>query len=271
MPEVPPVSFAPEPAPRPRGHLVAAIGQRQISPGPIDATPIDATPIDQTPVYGLDIETDTAVDGLDPTVARIVAVAVAGPDGVEVFEDTDEARLLDRLDWYLAALEPGVLTTWNGAAFDLPFLADRARRHGVRLGLQLWLDPGIRLRGGALPGHLGAYRATWHTHVHLDAYRVYRADVVPALGVSGGLKAIARVCGLAPIEVCTERLHELSSEQVRAYVASDAWCTRALVRRRWSSARGAIDRVPATITSAPAAGATRAMPRSRPLVAEPIG
>lgn len=200
-----------------------------------------AGPAAEPAIYGLDIETDTTVDGLDPAVARIVAVAVAGPDGVRVFDDADEALLLDRLDWHLAALEPGVITTWNGSGFDLPFLADRAGRCGVRLGLQLWLDPSIRLRGDALPGHLGAYRGSWHSHVHLDAYRVYRADVVPALGVSGGLKAIARVCGLAPVEVCAARLHELSDDEVRAYVASDACCTRLLVRRRWPSARAAID------------------------------
>jgi len=209
-------------------------------PSPPAATAGTALPV----VYGLDIETDTTVDGLDPRVARIVAVAVAGPTEVKVFDDADEPRLLDRLDGYIAAAEPGVITTWNGAAFDLPFLADRARRHCVPLGLELWLDPGLRVRAGALPGHLGAYRATWHRHVHLDAYRVFRADVVPALGVSGGLKAIARVCGLTPIEVRTEALHELSAEQIRAYVASDARCTRELIRRRWPSAQAAVDQVP---------------------------
>src|SRR5690348_12681457 len=77
------------------------------------------------PIYGLDIETDTTVDGLDPQRSRIVAAAVAGPHGVRVFDDRDESLLLDRLDWHLAALEAGVLATWNGAGFDLPFLADR--------------------------------------------------------------------------------------------------------------------------------------------------
>lgn len=195
-------------------------------------------------IYGLDIETDTTIDGLDPVVARIVAVAVAGADGAHVFDDSDEALLLDRLDWHLAALDPGVIATWNGAAFDLPFLADRFRRHGLAPGLRLAPDPSIRLRGEPLPGHRGAYRARWHQHAHLDAYRVFRADVVPALGVSGGLKAMARLCGLDPVEVVTSRLHELTPGDIRAYVASDARCTRELIARRWRSARTAVDRVP---------------------------
>lgn len=192
-------------------------------------------------IYGLDIETDTTVDGLDPRVARIVAVAVAGPDGSRVFDDTDEALLLDRLDWHLASLEPGVIATWNGASFDLPFLADRARTAGVPLGLRLTLDPSIPGRREPLPGHTGAYRGSWHGHAHLDAYQLFRADVVPAVGVSGGLKAISRLCGLDPIELPAADLHLYPADQVSAYVASDALRTRELVARRWSTARFAVD------------------------------
>lgn len=202
-------------------------------------------------VHALDIETDTGEDGLDPRRSRIVAVAVAGADGVVVFDDTDEAALLDRLDWHLAGLEPGVLATWNGAAFDLPFLSERAARTGVRLGLRLEADPTIAVRS-PLPGHHGAYRAAWHHHAHLDAYRVFRADVVPAIGLSGSLKAIARLVGLAPVVVDASRLHELSPDEVRAYVGSDARCTRQLVLRRWATMRNGVDRL-----SAPPAGPAR--------------
>ena len=193
------------------------------------------------PLYGLDIETDTTVDGLDPRVARIVAVAVAGADGVRVFSESDESVLLDRLDWHLASLDPGVLVTWNGAAFDLPFLADRFGACGLRSGLRLTLDPSIAAVHTPLPGHLGGYRGSWHGHAHLDVYRVFRADVVPALGVSGGLKSIARLCGLNPIQLAAAHLHEYSTDQVNAYVASDAACTRELALRRWDTARLAVD------------------------------
>src|SRR3954470_8978838 len=130
------------------------------------------------PLYGLDIETDTAVDGLDPSVGRVLAVAVVADDAHAsgVFDHADERALLEHLDRHLAALPPGVLVTWNGARFDLPYLATRADRLGVPLGLQLRLDPALAGQHDPLPGHEGAYRARWHHHDHLDAYRLYRAD-----------------------------------------------------------------------------------------------
>lgn len=232
------------------------------SPHPSHPAEPSATP---PVVHALDIETDTAVDGLDPRVSRVVAVAVAGPDGEVVFTDDDEAALLDRLDWHLAGLEPGVLATWNGAAFDLPFLADRARAHHVRLGLQLRTDPTRRVRE-PLPGHAGAYRAGWHHHAHLDAYQVFRADVAPALGMSCSLKAIAGLVGLAPLRVDAARLHLLDDDEVVAYVASDARCTRELVLRRWPSMQGAVDRLappPGSAGASTPSGPARS-PRARP-------
>ncbi len=89
------------------------------------------------PLYGLDIETDTSIDGLDPTVGAVVAVAVSSAER-DVVLTGDESLLLARLDRHLAGLAAGTIVTWNGASFDLPFLAERARRRGVPLGLRLW-------------------------------------------------------------------------------------------------------------------------------------
>jgi len=206
---------------------------------------------DRAPIlYGLDIETDTTRDGLDPAVGRVVAVAVvsdglgagAGPSD-QVFADEDEANLLLALDHHLATLPPGVLVTWNGSGFDLPYLSSRAARAGVELGLHLELDLTMSGRHEPLPGHDGAYRARWHRHGHLDAYRVYRADVGPALRVPCSLKSMAALAGLAPIEVDASRVHELSTAEVASYVRSDARCTAALARRRWSTAAPAVDRL----------------------------
>jgi uncharacterized protein YprB with RNaseH-like and TPR domain len=138
-----------------------------------------------------------------------------------------------------------VIATWNGAAFDLPFLADRAARNGVELGLATRLDPGITMRRAPLPGHRGAYRARWHDHDHIDAYRLYRGDVGPALRVSCSLKSIARLVGLAPIEVDRERIHDLSREALHAYASSDARLARVLTERRWATASRFADRLPA--------------------------
>jgi DNA polymerase elongation subunit (family B) len=194
-------------------------------------------------LYGLDIETDTEVDGLDPEVGRVLAVAVADGDRVALFDHADETELLVALDRHLADLAPGVIVTWNGARFDLPYLATRARLRQVPLGLQLWLDPTSRDDRDVRPGLPGTHGATWHRHRHLDAYRVYRADVGPALRVGCSLKTVARLAGLAPVEVDASRVHDLSPDEMAAYVGSDARCTAALASRRWATAAPSIDPV----------------------------
>jgi len=194
------------------------------------------------PVYGLDIETDTTVDGLDPARSAVVTVALSQEGCDEVFSGP-EADILVDLDDRLRHLEPGVLATWNGAAFDLPFLADRARRARLCLGLTVRHDPTIALRHTPLPGHPGAYRAAWHAHAHVDAYRLYRGDVGPALRVSCSLKSIARLVGLVPVEVDRSRIHDLSNEALHAYAASDARLARVLTERRWGTAARFVDRL----------------------------
>jgi hypothetical protein len=94
----------------------------------------------------------------------------------------------------------------------------------------------VVLHRGPLIGHEGAYRATWHGHGHLDAYRLYRADVGRVLRVSCGLKSIARMVGLDPVEVDRERIHELAPDDLAAYVASDARLARLLAIRRLPAA-----------------------------------
>jgi DNA polymerase elongation subunit (family B) len=191
-------------------------------------------------VYGLDIETDTTVNGLDPSVAAIVTVALSSP-GVDEVYSGDEPDILLEVDRRLSRLAPGVIATWNGAAFDLPFIADRADRLGLPLGLRLRLDAGITMRRAPLPGHRGAYRGGWYEHRHIDAYRLYRNDVGPALRVSCSLKSIARLVGFSPVEVDRERIHDLTHEALHAYAASDARLARVLTERRWSTASRFID------------------------------
>jgi DNA polymerase elongation subunit (family B) len=192
-------------------------------------------------VYGLDIETDTTIDGLDSSVAPVVTVALSHDSYDEVFSG-DELSILARLDRRLAELDPGVLATWNGAAFDLPFLADRATLLEIPIGLRLLHDPNLRMDHRPLPRHRGAYRARWHRHGHIDAYRLYRGDVGPALRVSCSLKSIARLVGLAPLQVDRSQIHDLSREVLHAYAASDARLARVLTERRWGTAARFVDR-----------------------------
>jgi hypothetical protein len=193
-------------------------------------------------VYGLDIETDTTTNGLDPAVARVLTVALASPGFEETFVG-EEHELLAELDVRLAQLEPGVIATWNGAAFDLPFIADRASLYGMHLGLRLQHDPTIALHHEPLPGHTGSYRAAWHRHQHVDAYRLYRGDVGPSLRISCSLKSIARFVGLAPVEEDRTRIHDLTNEALHAYAASDARLARILTERRWATASRFVDRI----------------------------
>lgn len=194
-------------------------------------------------IYGLDIETDTSVDGLDPRVSPVVAVAVATESRTFVF-DGDEAALLRDVDIVLATLPPGVIVTWNGSGFDLPFLADRARVQSVDLALRLEPRHERSADGhDALPGHEGAYRGAWGRHGHLDGYRVYRADVGASARLPCGLKPLARLVGLRPVEVDRTDIGALSRAELHDYVASDAVVARELVVRRWPACEPGIDRL----------------------------
>ena len=193
---------------------------------------------DEIPYYGLDIETDTTVNGLDPTQAEIVAIALTMPyssDG-DVVLTGPEAQMLKDLDDLLQELPAGVIVTWNGAAFDLPFLAERARRAGVPLHLRLAEDPSLDDPRRPSRDGRSAYRASWGAHRHLDGYRLYRADVGRALRLPCGLKPMAKLVGLQPVEVDREQIHQLSPQDLHEYVASDARLARELVVRRLPAA-----------------------------------
>ena len=149
--------------------------------------------------------------------------------------------MLRRLDQHLAELPNGVIVTWNGSRFDLPFISDRARHLGLTLGLRLRPDHRYRSSRDPLPGHIGGYVASWHDHCHLDAYVVYRNDVGASLHLPCGLKPLARLVGLDPVEVDREAIHALSPAALAEYVASDAVLTRELALRRWPTASRSID------------------------------
>ncbi len=192
-------------------------------------------------------------------MAAVVSIAVVGGEHTHVFEGP-EPQLLRRLDALLVDLPAGVIVTWNGGGFDLPFLADRAARLGIELGLTLRHDPSVLSSRDPLPGHPGVYRGRWYDHSHLDGYRVYRADVGASLGWSCGLKAMARSVGLDPVEVDRERIHDLSAQELHDYVASDAYLARELVTRRWATARLAIDKMAADDAPANGVAANSAPP-----------
>jgi hypothetical protein len=224
------------------------------------------------PVYGLDIETgypagrtdasrfDAAppesptgdVPAVDPRHTIIVRAVVSTAAGEQTFEG-DETDLLQRLDALLGRLEPGIIATWNGASFDLPYLADRAGARAVHLGLRLAADPRRRFRGETLPGHSHAYRAAWYRHRHLDVARLYRASRRPLLEVDELLRAVGvhlrgrSAAGLGPADAPGE---ELTHDAVHAFATNDARLIRSLVEARLPGITRHVDRI--TLTGTPA-------------------
>jgi len=150
----------------------------------------------------------------------------------------DEADVLRRTDEVLAGLPPGVFVTWNGAAFDLPFLEHRAAAAGVPLALRTTSDT---VRRSAREPCRRLVRARWHRHVHLDGYQLYRADVGRSFDLPCGLKPLARLVGLQPIELDRSALHLATEDDLAAYVASDAELAVRLVARRLPGALRSTD------------------------------
>lgn len=231
------------------------------------------------PVYGLDIETGYQtgrtvawrsepttgeVPALDPRHTVVVRAVLSTAAGEETFTG-DEPDLLRRLDALLARLEPGILATWNGAAFDLPYLADRAGARAVHLGLRLAADPRRRLRGETLPGHRHGYRAAWYTHRHLDLAHLYRAGRRPLVEVEELLRAIGlnfrnrSTVGSGPADAPGA---ELTHDAVHAFAANDARLIRSLAEARLPGIVRHVDRI--TVAAAPSRDTPRE-PR-RPLV-----
>jgi hypothetical protein len=225
----------------PDHRTVTAPGASPVSVPTRTITTIETSAV---PLIGLDIETDTTVDGLDPACSPVVALALSG-DEFELVFDGDEVELLLAADRALAVLAPSVLVTWNGAGFDLPFIARRAALLGVSVGLHLEFDPSIPGRHAPLAGEPARVRGRWHQHRHLDGYQLFRSDVGQSLPVSCGLKPLARFVGLPVVEVDRGRIHDLSIGERRAYVASDARLARALVSRRADHLRW-VDQLPSS-------------------------
>jgi len=171
-------------------------------------------------LYALDIETDTTVDGLDPRVAEVVTMALWGDDVELVIDGGSESKRLSALAEALSDLEPGVILTWNGQVFDLPFLASRARVNNVKLGLELQRDALIVPKYTFTPGHACGYRARWGQHAHADlayAYKTYAAKA----GVTWSLKPVCESLGIAMVKVDASAIHLLSATLLAEYNLSD--------------------------------------------------
>lgn len=163
----------------------------------------------------LDIETT----GLDPAApdAAVTEVAYMSATGHGVIAG-DEASILSRLADLLDTLT-GTVVTWNGSGFDWPYLLHRAAAHGIALPVSV---TGVR-PGKYRDGIMVAGRR-WR---HADVWTAW-GPMMSGLHLPGGLKPVARLMGLDPIELDRERMGEYSPEERAAYALSDVRVTLAL-------------------------------------------
>lgn len=163
----------------------------------------------------LDIETT----GLDPALpdAAVTEVAMMG-DGWTGVIAGDERTILARLATRLH-LMTGTIVTWNGSGFDWPYLMHRASVHGIALPVHVTgeragkYQPGVQVAG-----------RRW---LHADVFTPWAA-MMRGLDLPAGLKPVARLMGLDPIELDRERMGDYSADERAAYALSDVRCTLAL-------------------------------------------
>ncbi|MER3473405.1 MAG: DNA polymerase [Armatimonadota bacterium] len=184
-------------------------------------------------VRRLQIDIETA--GLNPQEPdnRILLIVLHDNRGwSKVLEDADEARLLQQFVQLLREHDPDVIEGHNLFGFDLPYLIERARRHGISLtagrsGQPMTIGSERNLPIGAINR---PYRPVYVPGRHVvDTYfAVQRYDWAKGDLQSYGLKEVARAYGIADEErVFIDRaaLHtqwHSEPEKVRQYALQDA-------------------------------------------------
>jgi DNA polymerase I len=194
------------------------------------------------------LQFDLETQGLDATRDRIFMVAVRHPSGdtevleVDAVSDVGEADLIRRLVETVRAADPDVIENHNLHGFDLPFLAQRARRLGVPLALGRLGRLGLRERAarrGTARGDDASRRVRFVAPGRelidtLDA--VIRYDFSARELPGHGLKAVARHLGVAAPDreyVPGPQIYTTwrrDPERVRRYATDDVEEVAALAR-----------------------------------------
>lgn len=172
----------------------------------------------------LDIETT----GLDPETDSVVAVGIARPGDVQAIRSDDEVELLHWVESVMSVGPPsGLVVTWNGEEFDLPFLAQRFRDRGVPTKLSA--VPRAELGKYGKPLHT----CTWAGLEHLDLAPIYR-EAAKQHGVPWSLKPVAEaVLGVMPVEVDRRgsAIAQMPEDALLEYLRSDISITLALYEK----------------------------------------
>ncbi|MFO7870541.1 MAG: DNA polymerase domain-containing protein [Kiritimatiellia bacterium] len=179
---------------------------------------------------------------------RIVAIAVGDGNGeVQVLSGTEmsEKELLEKLAELVREKDPDVIEGHNIFNFDLPYIAERARRHGVKPALGRDGSP-----PRARPSRLNIAERTisyqrfdiFGRHIVDTLFLVHAYDVATRSLDGFGLKEVARHFGIAPADreyIDGSRITETFNkdpEKVMKYVRHDVMETERLARLLSASA-----------------------------------
>nr|XP_023689121.1 DNA polymerase epsilon catalytic subunit A [Paramormyrops kingsleyae]XP_023689122.1 DNA polymerase epsilon catalytic subunit A [Paramormyrops kingsleyae]XP_023689123.1 DNA polymerase epsilon catalytic subunit A [Paramormyrops kingsleyae] len=133
-----------------------------------------------------------------------------------VFNEPDEAALIQRWFEHIHETKPNVFVTYNGDFFDWPFVEARAAQHGLNMHQDI----------GFQKDSQGEYKA--NQAIHMDCLRWVKRDSYLPVG-SHNLKAAAKAkLGYDPVELDPEEMCRMATEEpqtLATYSVSDAVAT----------------------------------------------
>ncbi|XP_048370765.1 DNA polymerase epsilon catalytic subunit A [Sphaerodactylus townsendi] len=133
-----------------------------------------------------------------------------------VFNEPDEAHLIQRWFEHVQETKPTIMVTYNGDFFDWPFVETRAAVHGMNMKQEI----------GFQKDSQGEYKAS--QCIHMDCLRWVKRDSYLPVG-SHNLKAAAKAkLGYDPVELDPEEMCRMATEEpqtLATYSVSDAVAT----------------------------------------------
>ncbi|KAJ7309582.1 hypothetical protein JRQ81_007634 [Phrynocephalus forsythii] len=133
-----------------------------------------------------------------------------------VFNEPDEAHLLQRWFEHVQETKPTIMVTYNGDFFDWPFVEARAASHGLNMQQEI----------GFQKDNQGEYKSS--QCIHMDCLRWVKRDSYLPVG-SHNLKAAAKAkLGYDPVELDPEEMCRMATEEpqtLATYSVSDAVAT----------------------------------------------
>uniref|UniRef100_A0A8B9R8J5 DNA polymerase epsilon catalytic subunit n=1 Tax=Astyanax mexicanus TaxID=7994 RepID=A0A8B9R8J5_ASTMX len=133
-----------------------------------------------------------------------------------VFNEADEAALIQRWFEHVQETKPNIFVTYNGDFFDWPFVETRAAIHGLSMHQEI----------GFQKDNQGEYKAS--QAIHMDCLRWVKRDSYLPVG-SHNLKAAAKAkLSYDPVELDPEEMCRMATEEpqtLATYSVSDAVAT----------------------------------------------